>query len=196
MLNVAENIPILSTSFTAHHTGTIIGHKLDFTDTNNLQTYYMINATQDTIYGWSQDTVFAYQSLRWLTDEVRPENTNWGEVLRFKTDMVYDPQGYVYTLSQTKKPTPSLNNNTITLPITNQPVGSRYLVRWYDSETGNVFNTGETIYAFVQQDGSNKSVSFQFPSFIRDPQQQTINNIFGDAVFILLLNNPQLKSDL
>ena len=34
----------------------------------------MINATEDTIYGWCQDTAFAYQSLRWLTDNAKLYN--------------------------------------------------------------------------------------------------------------------------
>ena len=192
LLNFVENMPIPSASFTAQHTGSVAGHKLVFP--NNLQTYYMINASQDTIYGWSQDTAFAYQSLRWLTDSVYYEPTVWGPILRFKDGGVYDSLGYVYTLDQSKRPAPSSNNNTITLPVTNQPVGSRYLVRWYDSETGNVYNTGITTYAFVNQDAQgNKYVSFQFPSYIRNLRQHTIDNTFGDAVFVLVLNNPHVK---
>jgi hypothetical protein len=39
----------------------------------------------------------------------------------------------------------------------------------------------------VQQDSQgNKTLSFQFPSHIRDIRQHAINNIFGDAVFILV----------
>ena len=189
LLNFVENIPIPSASFTAQHCGSVVGHKLEFP--NNLQTYYMINESQDTIYGWSQDTAFAYQSLRWLTDSAYYEPTIWGPILRFKDGAVYDALGYVYTLGLSKRPVPSSNSNTITLPITNQPVGSRYLVRWYDSETGNAFSNGMITYVTVQQDSQgNKYVSFNFPSLIRDIAQHTINNTFGDAVFVLILNNP------
>ena len=189
LLNFVENIPIPSASFTAQHRGTVVGHKLEFP--NNLQTYYMINESQDTIYGWSQDTAFAYQSLRWLTDSTYYEPYNYDSILRFKDGAVYDTLGYVYKLDISKRPVPSSNSNTITLPITNQPVGSRYLVKWYNSETGNAYSNGVTTYAIVQQNSQgNKYVSFNFPSHIRDIGQQTINNTFGDAVFVLVLNDP------
>lgn len=194
LMNFSKNLPVLSDSFTPNHTGHQVGHKLVFC--NNLQTYYMINATQDTIYGWSQDTAFAYQSLRWLTDSVHVEETIWGPVNRFTVGAVYDPLGYIYTLNPTKRPAPSSNSNTIILPITNQPIGSRYLVKWYNSETGYAYNTGVISYVFVQQDAQgNKYVSLQFPSYIRDLNQHTINNRFGDAVFVLVLNNQPSKNE-
>lgn len=188
ILNFCENLPILSETFTAHQTGTQVGHTLVFP--NALQTYYILNAAQDTIYGWVQDTAFAYQSLRWLTDSTHYVSTIWGPILRFKDNGVFDPTGYVYTLDQTKKPCPSSNSNTIILPITNQSVGSRYLVNWYDSETGEKISTDYFTYALVQQDvDGNKFVSFSFPSLIRDLQQHRINNLFGDAIFSLTLSN-------
>lgn len=86
------------------------------------------------------------------------------------------------------------NNNTITLPITNQPVGSRYIVTWYNSETGNPYNG--VSFSSVQMDSQgNEYVSFRFPSFIRNLQNQTISNTFGDAVFVLHLFNNLNKSD-
>ena len=189
LLKFCENLPILSETFTPNQTGTIIGHTLDFSP-NNLETYYMINAAEDTIYGWVQDTAFAYQSLRWLTDGTHYVDTDWGPVLRFNSSQVFDPSGYVYTLNQGKKPAPSSNINTITLKITNQSVGSRYLIRWYDSETGEQINLGFVPYTTVYQDTQgNKCVSFAFPGQIRNTQNQTINNLFGDAVFSLTLNN-------
>lgn len=189
LLNFSQNLPLLSDSFSAHHTGDKIGHELVFP--NNLATYYMINAAQDTIYGWSQDTAFAYQSLRWLTDSTYIEQTIWGPILYFKEDAVYDPLGYVYTLNCNKRPSPSSNSNTISLPITNQPVGSRYKLTWYDSETGQVLSPGEVVYASVHLNNEGeKVVSFNFPSSIRNIQQHSINNTFGDAVFSLILNNP------
>lgn len=161
----------------------------------------MINAAEDTITGWSQDTAFAYQSLRWLTDSVivQYDTINDDSIVPryFFNDSIppFDPNGYVYTLNLSKRPTPSSNSNTITLPITNQPLGSRYQVKWYDSETGNALNTGMITYAFVQQDAQgNKYVSFNFPSSIRDLRRYTINNTFGDAVFVLVLNNPPHKT--
>ena len=193
-MNFCRNLPILSGTFTEHSTAVVNDKVLEFP--NSLRTYYMINAAEDTIMGWSQDTAFAFQSLRWLTDSIRIQidtlsNDIIVKTLYFKDSVPpFDPNGYLYTLDQTKRPTPSSNSNAITLPITNQPVGSRYLVKWYDSETGNALDPGILTYAFVQQDIQGvKSVSFDFPSYIRDLQRNIITNTFGDAVFVLVLNN-------
>ena len=183
LLTFSQSLPILSESFTSHHTGNIVGHKLVFP--NNLQTYYIINEPQDTICGWSQDTAFAYQSLRWLTDSVNLDSTIWGPVLRFKANGVYDSLGYVYTLDPLKRPAPSSNSNVITLPITNQPVGTTYQLQWYNSETGFPFNMVVINIPVQQNQQGNKFLSFQFPSSIRDLKNHTINNTFGDAVFVL-----------
>lgn len=193
VLNFCLNLPILSGTFTAYTTAKVKNeYTLEFP--NSIKTYYMINAAEDTIMGWSQDTAFAYQSLRWLTDSVRIEYVTLQNdsvvALYFFKDSVppFDPDGYVYTLNPSKRPQPSSNSNTISLPVSNRPVGSRYLVRWYDSETGNAFNTGIIDYAYVQQNAQgNKYVSFTFPSYIRDLQRHIINNTFGDAVFVLIL---------
>ena len=187
IMNFCENLPILSDSFYPGRTGEEIGLKLVFP--NNLETYYMINTAEDTIYGWCQDTAFAYQSLRWVTDYV-------DATLHFitGTNGVYDPSGYVYTLNPAKRPQPSSNSNTIEIPITNQPIGSRYLVQWYNTETGLAYNTGVVSYAFVQLNGEGeKVVSISFPSFIRNLQQHTISNTFGDVTFSLILNNLPFK---
>ena len=197
MLNFCRNLPILSSTFLASRTGIENDNVLIFP--NGLETYYMINAAEDTIMGWSQDTAFAYQSLRWLTDSVRMQNDTLddGTILPafyFVDSVPYDTNGYVYTLNPSKRPQPSSNSNSITLPISNQPVGSRYLVRWYDPETGYAFNTGIIDYAYVQQDAlGNRFVCFTFPSHIRDLQRHTVNNTFGDAVFLLKLHNPLQK---
>ena len=194
LMNFCNNLPILSESFTAHQTGTIVGHKLVFP--NDIETYYMINASEDSIYGWSQDTAFAYQSLRWLTDYVHVESTDWGDRLRFVKNGVFDPSGYVYTLCSSKRPQPSSNSNTIEIPITNQPVGSRYRLTWYNSKTGYAYSTGAIYYANVHLNGNgDKVVSFNFPSFIRNIQQQTITNTFGDVVFSLILDNLPFDSE-
>lgn len=188
ILHFLENMPILSETFTPNQTGKKQGFQLVFPEESNLETYYMINSAEDTIYGWSQDTAFAYQSLRWLTDYVYP--MSHPKKYHFIDDGVFDPLGYVYTLSTSKRPQPSANSNIIEIPITNRPVGSRYRVKWYNSETGLVYPSLVVTYASVHLNGDgDKVVSFSFPSFIRDLQQQTITNTFGDAVFSLILDN-------
>lgn len=188
ILHFCENLPILSATFTPNQTGHVDGHKLVFE--NNLETYYMINAAEDSIYGWSQDTAFAYQSLRWLTDYVIPNTF----IFVTGDNGVFDPLGYVYTKSLSKRPQPSSNSNVIEIPITNQPIGSRYRLTWYDSETGYPLTTNAILYTIVQLNAvGDKVVSFNFPSSIRDLQYQTINNVFGDVVFSLVLDN--LPSD-
>ncbi len=182
LLTFCQNIPILSETFTAHQTGNVVGLKLVFP--NNLETYYMINAVEDTIYGWSQDTAFAYQSLRWLTDSVQTDTTQ-PYSFHFIDGHVFDTNGYVYKLTLDKRPKPSSNSNLIEIPIANQNIGVYYTVKWYNSETGlryNVYNSPATV---IINGAGRKVVSFEFPSFIRDLQNQTINNTFGDAVFVL-----------
>lgn len=156
----------------------------------------MTNTAEDTIMGWCQDTAFAYQSLRWLTDSVRMQydTLNNGQILKpfYFVDNVppLDPNGYIYTLDPLKRPAPSSNSNVITLPIINQPVGTTYKLRWYDSETG-LSNNEIILGPTVQQDfQGNKFLSFHFPSHIRDLNKQTINNTFGDAVFVLIRIDP------
>lgn len=203
IMNFCERLPILSGTYTSHSTAVVHGKTLEFL--NGIRTYYMIDSNETNIMGWSQDTAFAYQSLRWLTDSVRLENDTliyyniYNEIdtiilpaFSFVDSVPYDTSGYLYTLNPTKRPQPSSNDNTIILPITNQPVGSRYMVRWYDSETGNVYNG--IYFAFVQMDNQgDKYVSFKFPSFIRNLNNHTVNNTFGDAVFVLDLFNEQYK---
>lgn len=156
----------------------------------------MTNTANDSIYGWTQDTAFAYQSLRWLTDSAYVEQTIWGPIIYFKKDGVYDASGYVYSLSTDKRPSPSSSDNTITIPIANQPIGSRYLVTWYDSETGQAIPSDEISYSSVYINGEGeKVVSFSFPSSKRDVHQQVVHNTFGDAVFSLILNNLPSKTE-
>jgi hypothetical protein len=97
----SKSLPILSDSFDPRTTGEISKaskNKLVFP--NSLETYYMVNAAEDTLYGWSQDTIFTYQSLRRLSDKV-------GSNGHFKDDAVEDAKGYVYTLNANKRPRPS-----------------------------------------------------------------------------------------
>lgn len=193
--NFCQTLPILSESFTEHTTGTENNNdKIEFD--NGLATYYMINGSEDTIMGWSQDTAFAYQALRRLTDSLRIQvDTLLNGTIKmtpyFKDSVPpFDPNGYIYTLNPLKRPAPSSNSNIITLPITNQPIGSRYLIKWYDSETGYAINTGIITYSSVHLDSlGNRCISFEFPSSIRDIRSHTINNTFGDAVFVLVLKN-------
>lgn len=182
LLTFCQNLPVLSETFTAHHTGQEVGHKLEFPP-NNIQTYYMINAAEDTIYGWSQDTAFAYQSLRWLTDSVEPchDSTYY---LHFIDSVVFDTLGYVYKLSINKRPNPSWNNNIIDIPISNQPVGTDYTILWYNTETGYPYNFHTTAKVRLDNNG-DKVLRIGFPSIIRNLKTNTINNNFGDAVFVL-----------
>lgn len=183
LLTFCSNLPIPSDSFTPHITGYIENdHVLAFP--NNIETYYMKNNNEDTIYGWSQDTAFAYQSLRWLTDNVYfPTDLTDDSTWHFISNSVFDSLGYVYTMALNKRPQPSSNSNTITIPITNQPNNTRYGVKWYDSETGLQI-PGTYCEVYVQQNISgDRYIIINFPSSIRDLTNHIINNKYGDAVF-------------
>ena len=172
----SNNLPVLSGTFTAATTGEVKGSKVIFP--NHIATYYMVNAAEDTLIGWCQDTAFCYQSLRRLTDQV-------GSNGHFVNDGVFDPQGYVYTLNSAKRPAPSYISNRIVLPIDNQPRGTKYEVRWFDSETGLELKS-ETTEAVVRHPWfSSKRIVIEFPSSIRDILGVRINNTFGDAVFMI-----------
>lgn len=196
LLTFCQDLPILSETFTAHRTGDTIKHQLVFP--NGLETYYMINATEDTIYGWSQDTAFAYQSLRWLTDNAQryniPNISPYNYIILFKENDVFDPNGYAYTLDLTKRPSPSSNSNVITIPISHWSVGISYKITWYNTETGLAYPFHST--ATIWSNGGNKYVSFNFPSAIRDVNNHTINNTFGDVAFsLVLLKNGSLNKN-
>lgn len=180
VLIFCQNLPILSDSFEAFTTGRTQGYKLVFD--NNIETYYMKNGTEDTIYGWSQDTAFAYQSLRWLTDSVIPLGQDHG--LHFIDTVVFDPNGYVYTLDPLKRPHPSSNSNLIKITFSNVPNGTQYEVHWFNSETGLEYNNATT-YSVVQDIMGEKYIHISFPSFIRNLNTNTINNTFGDVVFAI-----------
>ena len=176
LLTFFNNLPVLSDSFTAKHTGTVKGLTLTFP--YHLQTYYMVNADEDTLIGWSQDTAFCYQSLRLLTDAV-------GKNHHFADDGVFDPDGYVYTLNPSKRPAPSYPSNRIVLPISNQPRGTQYQVRWFDSETGLELTKEATTVTVKKPLFRSKRIVIEFPSSIRDIWGVRINNTFGDAVFMI-----------
>lgn len=171
----AESLPLLSSWFTPATTGTPSGHSLLFP--NNLQTYYMINETEDTIYGWCQDTAFSYQALRRLTEPVASDG-------HFKADNTIDTTGYLYTLDPSKRPAPSSKKNTITFTLTEQPVGTRYVVRWYDTETGLELKE-EATTATLKSRWFQKQLDIEVPSSIRDVKGGVVNNTFGDAVFVI-----------
>lgn len=182
LLKYCQNLPLPLSSFTARHTAKTVRQSTVFP--NGIQTYYMINATEDTLYGWCQDTAFSYQALRRLTDHA-------GQSKRFNENGVFDPKGYVYTLNPAKKPKPSSKSNTITLPIKKQPIGTQYIVRWFDGETGSEIAAEKTAVVVQQGSWGKRFISFEFPSSVRDLNQMKINNIFGDAAFIIVLDKGQ-----
>ena len=176
MMVFANNLPVLSGTFTAATTGKVRGTRLVFQ--NNIETYYMVNASQDTLIGWCQDGAFAYQALRRLTDRI-------GENNQFASDGVFDPDGYIYTLNPTKRPVPSSLSNRIVLPIENQRAGTVYVVRWFDPETGRELRS-ETAEAVVRRSlFRGKRITIDFPASIRNILGLRINNTYGDAVFMI-----------
>lgn len=180
ILNFSQTLPILSGSFEAYTTGCDSAYKLLFP--NNIETYYIKNRTDDTIYGWSQDTAFCYQSLRWLTDSVIPLGQYHG--LHFVDSVVFDTAGYVYTLYPHKKPHPSSNSNLIKIRLSNVPNGTQYEVHWFNTETGLEYNNSTT-YTVSQDVMGENYILIYFPSFIRNLNTHTITNTFGDVVFAI-----------
>lgn len=176
VLTFMDNLPKLSDSFTASHTGSAKGRLLVFP--NHLQTYYMANADEDTLMGWSQDTAFCYQSLRWLAHEKSKSS-------HFVDMGVVDPDGYLYTLDPARRPTPSSSSNRIVLPIKEQPRGTQYQVRWFDAETGLELTDEATTVTVRRPLFRSKRITIDFPSSIRDINGGRINNTYGDAVFII-----------
>lgn len=171
----AEGLPLLSAWFTPATTGTPRGNALVFP--NNIQTFYMVNETEDTIYGWCQDTAFSYQALRRLTEPAAGDG-------HFKTDNTIDTTGYLYTLDPSKRPAPSSKKNTITFTLNQQPVGTRYAVRWFDTETGLELKE-EATTTTLKARWFQKQLDIEMPSSIRDVDGGVVNNTFGDAVFII-----------
>lgn len=182
VLTFSKSLPIPSANFSPRTTGQIIKtSKSVLVFPNGLETYYMVNAAEDTLYGWCQDTAFTYQSLRRLTDKV-------GNNGHFKDEGIVDAKGYVYTLNANKRPRPSSRNNGISLPITKQPAGTIYVVRWFDAETGYEMKADRTL-AVV---GKDNTLSFDFPVSIREKRR--INNTFGDAVFFITVDTSDTKN--
>lgn len=176
MMVFSNQLPVLSNTFTAATTGEVKGRGYDFP--NNIETNYLVNATEDTLIGWCQDAAFGYKQLRQLTDSV-------GKDSNFVNDGVFDPEGYVYTLDPTKRPRPSSLSNRIVIPIQNQRPGTVYMVRWFDAETGRELRDemAETIVRRAWFRG--KRIVIDFPSSIRNIIGSRVNNNFGDAVFVI-----------
>ena len=177
VLAFSKNIPILSDTFTPLTTTTTAKNSL--VCPNGIETYYLASANEDTLYGWCQDTAFSYQALRRLTDT---------EILKghFVNDAKCDTKGYVYTLNQNRKPKPCSNSNVITIPISKQDIGTQYIVRWFDGETGLEIAQEKAQTKVKRAWWSNPCIEIMFPSTIRDLKNRQINNTYGDAAFIVI----------
>ena len=176
----SRNLPILSDSFTPRTTGSIKKNSTVFP--NGIQTYYLINALEDSLYGWCQDSAFSYQALRRDTDRV-------GNNGHFDNSGVFDSKGYVYSLNPNKKPKPCSNSNTIIIPIEYQPTGANYTVKWYDGETGVEIISERTTTTVKHDRRNGKHIAIEFPSSIRDLKKERINNTYGDAVFVITIDH-------
>ena len=176
VFSFCKTLPLLSDTFVPMTTGEVQGPDMVFP--NGLATYYLVNANEDTLMGWSQDEAFTYQSLRRLTDEV-------GDNGHFVDRAILDPQGYVYTLDPEERPRPSNRNNEIVIPVTNQTRGTRYAVHWYDTETGKELTSEATTITVKKSLRKKRHLAIPFPSSVRDVNNGRINNTFGDAVFVL-----------
>lgn len=171
-----DQLPVLSDSFRPMMTGKEAINSMVFP--NNLQTYYMVNATEDTLFGWSQDTAFAYQSLRYLSDPLVKNR-------HFVDKQAVDQNAYVYTLAAERRPKASSRDNTIRIPMDHQPTGTLYEVRWFDGETGLELPE-EATTAVVRWDlFKGKHLAITFPESIRNTETLAINNTLGDAAFVI-----------
>ena len=173
LLTFCSDLPILSDSFEPATTGEVEGTTLSFPD--GFQVYFLINESEDTVYGWCQDVAFSYQALRRLTDRV-------GNNAHFVDDGIFDPQGYVYTLDPSVKPD-AASSGTIILPMAKQRRGTRYQVRWYDAETGLEIPAEATEAVVRYRLFQGRQLRLRFPDTLRDGSSYA--NTFGDAVFVV-----------
>ena len=174
LLVFCKDLPILSDAFVPAITGEVKGSSLTFP--NDMQTFYLVNASEDTLLGWCQDAAFSYQALRCLTDKI-------GENNHFVNDGIVDSTGYVYTMDPSKKPMASSGNDSIFIPVKNQPRGTRYQVRWFDTETGREILSEATTVVVRYRLFQGRTIGLRFPSSLR--QGRHYLNTFGDAVFVL-----------
>ena len=169
-----SGLPMLSDAFTPATTGVVEGSSLVYPD--QMQTYYLINNEEDTILGWCQDMAFAYQSLRRLTDVI-------GNDGHFVNDGVRDSQGYVYTLDPSVKPNAESISGIIRIPMGKQRRGTRYQVRWYDTETGLEIPSEATEAVVRYRLFQGRQLRLRFPESLRDGSSYA--NTFGDAAFVI-----------
>lgn len=170
----SSGLPVLSDDFVPVTTGVADGSLMSYP--NNMQTYYLINGAEDTIYGWCQDMAFAYQSMRRQTDFVGGDG-------HFVNDGIKDTQGYVYTLDASMKPQAEFQGDVIRIPIERQPRGTRYQVKWYDSETGLELPDEATVETVRYRLFRGRHLRLRFPDSLRDGLSYA--NTFGDAVFVI-----------
>ena len=184
VLVYSKNIPLLSDSFTPHTT--VSTNKNSWACPNGIESYYLSSADEDTLYGWCQDTAFSYQALRRLTDKAISNG-------HFVTDAKVDAKGYIYTLDEDKKPRPCSKSNVITIPISKQDIGTQYIVRWFDGETGLEITQEKTQAIVKRTRKKNQFIEIEFPSTIRDLKKLQINNTNGDAAFIIIAEKDTKK---
>ena len=184
VLAYSKNLPLLPDSFTPHTT--VSTNKSSLVCPNGIETYYLSSADEDTLYGWCQDTAFSYQALRRLTDKSISKG-------HFNTDAKVDTKGYVYTLDEDKKPRPCSKSNAIILPISKQDIGTQYVVRWFDGETGLEITQEKTLATVTHDRKNNQFIEIQFPSTIRDLKKRQIYNTYGDAAFIIIAEKDKTK---
>ena len=171
-----NNIPIPSNTFYPYSNKEKVNGT--WTYPNGIETYYLMNENCDTIYGWAHDTNFRYQKIKLEAIENYP----YGYIVPESNTYL---NSYLRTLNSDRRPTPISNSNGITIKVKNQPIGAQYIIKWYDSRTGNIIQTD---LAYVSGSGSNKILSFEFPSSIRDLHNNKIHNNFGDVVFAIFLD--------
>ncbi len=170
-----NGLPVLSDNFYPATTGEADGMALYFPD--KYQTYYLINVTEDTLYGWCQDEAFSYQALRRLTDWV-------GGDAHFVNDGIFDPQGYAYTLDESKKPRGAAVKDHFYIPVPHTRRGTRYQVRWFDAETGLEIPEEATTAVVRNRLFRGRILTLSFPASLRKGAHY--ENTFGDAVFMLI----------
>jgi hypothetical protein len=111
-----KKMPLLSESFQGTTNVSVCGdNNANIECLNNLQVYYMVNSTQDTLYGWAQDVNFLFNHLR------------------------KNHSNYLKSCSEDDRPEPSSNSNDIDIKMprtSNFEAGVHYRIEWYNTETG------------------------------------------------------------
>jgi hypothetical protein len=120
-------------------------------DDGVIRMYYMENANAEIMYGWIQDKRYNFPTLR---------------ASSFNT--------YLQTLNPTDKPQPLMGAHSISIPIPSLQNNKEFIVEWYNSETGLLYQT-QTV------NSSNNSVVLNLPAVF-------YSGTFEDVVFKLSLN--------